>query len=123
MVGLSRMISLAARSGCTIQSIIDQLSSCGTCPSYAVRRATKHDTSNGNCCPMAVGNAILDMWREMQEEVRDGEDEYEETSTDTINELVKVQQDTKPTCPECGEPVIFEGGCVTCKNCGYSKCN
>ena len=72
---------------------------------------------------MAVGNAILDMWREMQEEVRDGEDEYEETSTDTINELVKVQQDTKPTCPECGEPVIFEGGCVTCKNCGYSKCN
>ena len=25
-------------------------------------------------------------------------------------------------CPECGEPVEHEGGCVVCRNCGYSKC-
>jgi len=45
MIGLSRMISLAARSGCDIKSIVDQLKSCGSCPSYAVRTFTKHDTS------------------------------------------------------------------------------
>ena len=27
------------------------------------------------------------------------------------------------TCPECGVEMINEGGCVTCKNCGYSKCD
>ncbi|WP_206085022.1 hypothetical protein, partial [Megasphaera hexanoica] len=25
-------------------------------------------------------------------------------------------------CPQCGEPLVFEGGCNTCKNCGWSKC-
>ncbi|MEG0109293.1 MAG: ribonucleoside-diphosphate reductase, adenosylcobalamin-dependent, partial [Lachnospiraceae bacterium] len=53
MIGLSRMISLAARGGCNIYSIIDQLESCGSCPSYTVRFAKKQDTSRGSCCPMA----------------------------------------------------------------------
>lgn len=26
-------------------------------------------------------------------------------------------------CPECGENLIYEGGCTICKNCGYSRCN
>ena len=26
-------------------------------------------------------------------------------------------------CPECGSPLEHEGGCVTCRECGYSKCN
>lgn len=25
-------------------------------------------------------------------------------------------------CPECGKPVEHEGGCVICRNCGFSKC-
>lgn len=28
----------------------------------------------------------------------------------------------KILCPECGEPLAFEGGCNVCKNCGWSKC-
>lgn len=110
MIGLSRMISLAARSGCDIETIVDQLNSSGACPSYAVRTATKHDTSKGACCPIAVGNAIMDMWKEMQ---------YELGNTD-------LQADTATIgnpCPECGEELIFEGGCNICKACGWSKCN
>lgn len=26
-------------------------------------------------------------------------------------------------CPDCGEHLIYEGGCTMCKNCGYSKCS
>lgn len=26
-------------------------------------------------------------------------------------------------CPECGQQMANEGGCVTCKHCGYSKCD
>ncbi len=25
-------------------------------------------------------------------------------------------------CPECGQKLEHEGGCITCRNCGYSKC-
>ncbi|MCQ2324064.1 MAG: adenosylcobalamin-dependent ribonucleoside-diphosphate reductase [Paludibacteraceae bacterium] len=25
-------------------------------------------------------------------------------------------------CPNCGEPLIYEEGCMHCRNCGYSKC-
>lgn len=33
------------------------------------------------------------------------------------------QQKVKYACPECGEEIANEGGCVICKNCGYSKCD
>lgn len=26
------------------------------------------------------------------------------------------------TCPDCGHELTREGGCIICKNCGYSKC-
>ena len=117
MIGLSRMISLAARTGCSIYDIIDQLNSCGSCPSYAVRSATKHDTSKGSCCPMAVGNALLDMWTEMQDEIKNNDDECEE------EEELRNESPVKALCPSCGEPLIFEGGCNICKSCGWSKCD
>jgi len=26
-------------------------------------------------------------------------------------------------CPECGSQMVFEMGCATCYNCGYSYCS
>ncbi|WP_171804982.1 hypothetical protein [Mahella australiensis] len=26
-------------------------------------------------------------------------------------------------CPECGDRLAHEGGCVTCYSCGWSACN
>ena len=69
MNGLSRMISLSARNGISIEDICDQLNSSGACPSYAVRSAKFHDTSKGACCPMAIGNALREMQKEMNEEL------------------------------------------------------
>ena len=118
MIGLSRMISLAARSGCNIHDIIDQLNSTGVCPSYAVRKATKHDTSKGSCCPMAVGNALLEMWKEMQVELNT----YEHKAVNAAVKPSEPVSDHVIKCPECGEPIIHEGGCDICKACGWSKC-
>ena len=69
MIGLSRMISISARAGIDIYTIVDQLNSTGNCPSYSVRRATRGDTSRGSCCPMTVGNALLEMFDEVQKEL------------------------------------------------------
>lgn len=118
MIGLSRMISLTARSGCDIYTISDQLNSCGVCPSYAVRTATKHDTSKGSCCPAAVGNALIDMYEELKSEIICCDDE---TIDKTSNSCEKNEYFE---CPECGEEALtFEGGCCVCKSCGYSKCS
>lgn len=125
LIGLSRMISIAARAGCRIETIVDQLNSCGSCPSYAVRRATKHDTSKGSCCPMAVGNALLDMWNEMQNDIKCNDEEIvrSEKSEATDKKQGKAFAPAQTLCPECGEPLVYEGGCVSCKSCGWSKCN
>lgn len=121
MIGLSRMISLAARSGVEVPDIVDQLDSCGVCPSYAVRRATKHDTSKGSCCPMAVGNALMDMWKEMVHELAyDEECESDFPVVEPVH-MTKFSSQLYP-CPECGQALIHEGGCDICKNCGWSKC-
>ena len=120
MVGLSRMISLSARSGIPIHRIIDQLDSTGVCPSYAVRRATKGDTSKGSCCPMAVGNALLDMYNDIQATLN----QTSSNSTESSESLKHVDQTSDDAiCPECGERLSFEGGCNICKNCGYSRCS
>ena len=113
MIGLSRMISLSARGGINVYDIVDQLKSSGTCPSYAVRSATKRDTSIGSSCPVAVGEALISMYEEMQN--------TKPVSVKKKAETENVNSETK--CPECGNELTFEGGCNTCKNCGYSKCN
>lgn len=119
MIGLSRMISLAARGGIDVYSIVDQLKSSGTCPSYAVRAATKHDTSKGSSCPVAIGNALLEMYEEMMDEVSFSDVEEKELEVITP----KIVPVSKAKCPQCGGELVFEGGCNTCKNCGWSKCD
>jgi ribonucleoside-diphosphate reductase alpha chain len=116
MIGLSRMMSLAARGGIRIESILDQLKSCGTCPSYAVRKATKGDVSLGSCCPTAVGNALKDMHKEVLERIQCCEPVKSERREEII-------VDTKNKCPECGAELEFSGGCNSCPSCGFSKCS
>lgn len=129
LTGLSRMISISARGGIDIHTIIDQLFSVGACPSYVSRRVKCGDTSKGSNCPSAVGYALLDMYDEMQHEICDdinespSKIETKENQKSNISSDNKTPKIAKPKCPECGEELFFEGGCMTCKSCGYSKCD
>ena len=129
MVGLSRMISISARGGISIETIVDQLNSSGSCPSYTARRVTRKDTSRGACCPMAVGNALMDMYNEMQAELAAKENCEAEKPVKKVKKVPKPKavstelDKDKMYCPECGEPLIFEEGCNICKSCGWSKCH
>lgn len=107
MVGLSRMTSLAARSGASLDDILDQLDSCGACPSYAVKRATG-TASPGSCCPSAVGRALKDMHEHVMGNVPAKEQKSAKTPVNA--------------CPSCGAELQFEGGCMICKSCGWSRC-
>ena len=126
--GISRLISLAARGGIDIYSIVDQLKSVYVCPSYASRNATKHDCSKGSSCPSAIANALLDMYVEMQDELFDYDEEYKPSPEKVVevrhdNTTIKLPKiKNKARCPECGGEIIFEGQCQQCRECGWSKC-
>lgn len=123
MIGLSRMISLAARGGVPIEAIIDQLNSCGSCPSYAVRSATKRDTSKGSCCPIAIGFALKDMHEEIMDELFSIETEEEVHDIEEHSPIeVEAEELNGEPCPICGAPIVHEGKCVSCKFCGWSAC-
>lgn len=113
MVGLSRMVSLSARAGCPLEDIVDQLKSCGSCPSYAVRRATKGDTSVGSCCPVAIGNALIEMHNEVMKNLGKYPDEKTEVK----------KKEIKNPCPQCGAELQFSNGCHICPSCGQSACS
>jgi ribonucleoside-diphosphate reductase alpha chain len=117
MSGLSRMVSLAARGGISTEAILDQLISCGTCPSYAVRRATKKDTSPGACCPSAIANAIKDIMAQANKE--------EVVIKNPQIDLTYIKNELElGFCPECKtKGIVAQGGCSQCQNCGWSKCS
>jgi ribonucleoside-diphosphate reductase alpha chain len=101
--GLSRMISLALRSGIDPEDIIDQLHTV-KCPNCKGKKV------EAKSCPDAFSKAI------------------EKTMKDfglSNNEKQKIEVETKDQvlCPECGQQLIFSEGCNICGNCGYSKCN
>jgi len=40
-----------------------------------------------------------------------------------LAKYIKESEIIGEKCPECGDSLIFEGGCTQCKNCGWSKCS
>lgn len=125
---ISRLISLCLRGGIDVSEIIKQLKKVHSCPAYRARKIQKGDTSIGTSCPSAIGYAIEELCEKINNRLFDTEeleadneigtgDWYEESHSE-IEDLKP-----KPTCPECGEPIVFEGGCNICKSCGWSKCD
>ena len=126
---ISRLMSLCLRAGVPVDEIIEQTKSIKPCLAYTERTKTKKDTSKGTSCPSAIGFAL----KELQEKINArcfADDEIEEDNSYKEHESCSVcKNDTEkkheyesPKCPECGEPLAFTGGCVSCFNCSYQKC-
>lgn len=132
---ISRLISLALRAGVSVENIIDQCKSIKPCPAYVTRTHKKQDTSKGSSCPSAIGFALEDLCQKIKErffadfDLDAGDDFYEAIQEceciSCENCQVEPQETThiEPKCPECGEELINENGCVVCKACGWSKCD
>lgn len=119
---ISRLISLALRGGIPIESIIDQALSVHPCTAYMSRSIKRGDTSVGTSCPSAIGYALKDI----MERIRSGNVISGETERKPKQEEGAVCDSCDACtskCPECGEPIDFEGGCMVCRSCGWSKCS
>lgn len=132
---ISRLISLSLRGGIDVSEVIKQLKKVHSCPAYRARKIQKGDTSIGTSCPSAIGYAIEELCNKINDRLFDGTDIDDDLIFDDSNHNMMIESwyedsrsqiediPTKPTCPECGEPLIFEGGCNICKACGWSKCD
>ena len=106
---------------------MDQAKSIRPCNAYVSRTESKHDTSPGTSCPSAIGLALQDLYNKTKglyvpDEILEEEccmcDAVCEQKCDT-----NLEHSPVASCPECGEPISFEGGCNICHSCGWSKCD
>ena len=127
---ISRLISLALRSGVDPNAIIKQLKGIsGPNPTWEDGRLILST-------PDAIGKSLDDYLNENPESrvggVGDSQDEDNRKSPITMatteevtkhnNEVTDFTFKNISTCPDCGSSVMHEGGCVTCPSCGFSKC-
>ncbi len=120
---ISRLISLALRSGIDPYDVVKQLRGIsGPNPTW----------EKGNLIlstPDAIGRAL-------EEYLKGASIEFDVTSsressgmkfsmTDDLESkraAANFNPRTMKTCPDCGSTVQHENGCVVCKSCGFSKC-
>lgn len=115
MNAVTRMISLSLRSGVKVSEIEDQLKGIN-CPACTTCKA-RGINIDGLSCPDIISRVIKESINSNQVCVQ---------IKDTQNKIVNNQQieiSNTAKCPECGEPLISQGGCRNCQNCGWSKCN
>ena len=114
----SRLMSAALRGGVPIEYIIEQLQKAGSCPSYQYARGKGNEVSKGRSCPSAIAYMLQQVLDELKHE------EQSANEDDSQIEPTVVATSEGGICPSCGaKEVVHEGGCLTCKQCGWSKCS
>jgi ribonucleoside-diphosphate reductase alpha chain len=115
---ISRLISLSLRSGLDPQSIVRQLKGIsGPNPTWEDGRLILST-------PDAIGKALDDYLVER----RSDEEQQTTIKNDNQPKITLAQEDQIDNgmmiCTEChNHSVINEGGCLTCHDCGWSKCD
>lgn len=94
---IGRLVSLALRSGVSVRDVVAQIKGIGG----------EHPVFRGKGLLLSIPDAIA--WvlekRYLQDE-----------------RIVDVNDIEVQRCPECGEPLVFQEGCLICPTCGFSRC-
>jgi len=102
---VSRLVSLALRSGVDPASIAEQLRGI-RCPI-----PTWHEGEMILSCADAIGQVL-------EQGIKDTLGESGATTT----RKTAFDMGLCPQCPECGSMLEHQEGCAVCRTCGYSKC-
>jgi ribonucleoside-diphosphate reductase alpha chain len=98
---IGRLVSLAFRSGVDVETVVDQLKGIGG----------EHPVFQKDGLVLSIPDAVS----------RILENRY---LKDNPRRKVRRRENSLlgETCPDCGQTVSFEEGCMTCHFCGFSKC-
>ncbi len=116
---LTRSVSLNLRSGVVISEIVDQLKGI-YCPACAALKA-KGKKVDGLSCPDILSKTLADFTNQ-----KNNNDKDKEIPTKVEKQIIEDNKEESTPfsiCPECGEKLTHEGGCLNCISCGWSKCN
>lgn len=102
----SRLVSISLRAGVDVETIINQLKGI-RCPS-TIRQPGMKVMS----CPDAIARTIEKVIKQ----------QHLSAPVVVAEKSEQAEEISGRACPECGAKVEHEGGCVICRNCGYSKC-
>ncbi|MCL1853962.1 MAG: vitamin B12-dependent ribonucleotide reductase [Peptococcaceae bacterium] len=105
----ARLISIALRSGMDARSLISELKGI-RCPSTIRQQGMKCMS-----CPDGIARIIENVFTKHQNGLAAQDPRF------PPNGILAKNKDPG-TCPDCGIKVEHEGGCVTCRSCGYSRC-
>jgi ribonucleoside-diphosphate reductase alpha chain len=125
--GLARLVSLCLRSGVPVEEIVDQLEGIRS-PRIAVDHRERIYS-----IPDAIAKALkrhmgpqrlgvvppVEAFDELGGAIGT-DDELEKEARETVVDILK--NGLSPECPECGQTLVFEEGCVKCRACGYTEC-
>ncbi len=101
---IGRLVSLALRSGISVGNIVEQLEGIGG----------DHPIFQKSGLVLSIPDAIAKVFKKR----------YLNGGKNGGRKPLKKETSLKgETCPECGEPISFEEGCMTCHFCGYTRCN
>jgi hypothetical protein len=123
----SRLISIALRSGLDAKAIVEQLK--GIRCHSTLRQMANNKEIKVLSCPDAIAKVIEKVMKLKVEEEENfapidvpiNGSNYK--NDDAISQAAYTYDaQEEHFCPECGSEIEHEGGCVVCKNCGYSKC-
>ena len=124
---LGRMASTMLRGGMAIESIVDSVKGvkCSACTQAKGSKKVIDGLSCGDILARTIQEEY-DRFNKCENKCKLRTEEVKETSRlENIAMMLNPENWVVPnnTCPECGMEMTNEGGCVTCKNCGYSKCD
>lgn len=106
----ARLASIALRSGLSVKEIVHQLEGI-RCPS-TIRQSGVNCTS----CPDAIAKVV----KKVAKMLAEGKKPSLSNMTEQENTNAILDDNN---CPECGAKMEHEGGCISCRQCGYSKCS
>lgn len=108
----SRLVSIALRSGISVEAIIEQLK--GIRCHSTIRQKANGSGIKVLSCPDAIGKAL--------ERALKMEGGAVEAAKEGAAAVDAPSGQKRPLCPECGSMLEHESGCVVCRGCGYSRC-
>lgn len=115
---LAISMSAVLRLGGNLDNLEKAFRGIDPCNSFISARAKGRVLSKGTYC----GNAILNCVKNFLEKQNVEEKEDDTKAEKNISDLTKQELLDNGLCPECKTPLNHMGGCVSCPNCAYTKC-
>ena len=114
---ISRLVSLALRSGIDPKNVIEQLRGITCCPAWDSGTLVR---SSPDAVALALERSLASGEEELSTPTKSG------VQMELLNRTAANGNgngySSNRKCPECNNQVIFQEGCSKCMSCGWNKC-